>query len=455
MPKKKEIVSVFSQNVFAPFASPVYAFGVHRENNMSDTIDLVPVQETKAPMSLQNKFKTLAASAKATFSERDEVVDVSIAALLCRNNVFMLGVPGVAKSAIINYLLSSLKDARGFSILLGAFSTPEQVFGPLDLKALENGRTKTVTKGMLPEADISFVDEIWKASNAILNSLLTILNERKFYDGDTVSQCPLLTCFSASNELPQSAELGALYDRFAFRVVVNRITSATNLTNLLTKSQFVAPPQIFVSELRSAQDQVRAVTVPESVAEKAVEIVMLLRNEGIQISDRNVIRAAADIDPLTGQKALSIIKVAAWLDGRSHCDMTDLTILKHVFWNDPAEASKVATTINKMVDPFAAKYDEFQDNFNQFILDHVTTVKNAKTPSDAVQLQIATNEKVKALIRQIEKVVSGDNTKQTAKLRGLASECTSYIRKSIEAVAKDMSAGIGAGAGGRMAIPKA
>lgn len=420
---------------------------------MTNAIDIMPVQEQK--MNLQQKFKLLAESAKQSFAERDEVVDVSVAAMLCRNNVFMLGVPGVAKSAIINYLLSSLTDAKGFSILLGAFSTPEQVFGPLDLKQLEQGRTKTVTRGMLPEADIAFVDEIWKASNAILNSLLTILNERKFYDGDSVSQCPLLTCFSASNELPQSTELGALYDRFAFRVVVSRIASASNLTKLLVKQQFVAPPKITIAELREAQEQIRNVTVPEAVAFKGVEIVMALRNEGIQISDRNVVRSIADIDPLTGNKALSIIKVAAWLDGRNTCEVTDLTILRHVFWNDPAEAAKVATTINKLVDPFAAKFDEFSTTRTVIMDEHLHSVADAKSAAQKIDCQIKTNDKLKQLVRQIDKVIGSNTGKQVGKLIGLKNSLTNEIRRAVEEFSREMLADNMLNATGqRMNVPK-
>lgn len=153
--------------------------------------------------------------------------------------MFMLGAPGCAKSMIARRIKEAF-DAEGnekikyFETLLNQFTSPEEVFGNISLKALngeledENGNKKEeyrrITDGMLPEADVAFLDEIWKASPAILNTLLTIVNERKFHNGSKVMNVPLKALFAASNELPaKNKGLEALYDRFIFRLPVDFI----------------------------------------------------------------------------------------------------------------------------------------------------------------------------------------------------------------------------------------
>jgi hypothetical protein len=126
------------------------------------------------------------------------------------------GSPGTAKSALVRAIAQAFGGSY-FERLLTKFSTPEELFGPISLKALEQDRYERVTAGKLPEAEFAFVDEVFKANSAILNSLLTAMNERLFHNDGAPAQMPLVSLFGASNELPEGKELEALFDRFRDR----------------------------------------------------------------------------------------------------------------------------------------------------------------------------------------------------------------------------------------------
>lgn len=343
-----------------------------------------------ATTTLHDKFAALRDAASKTFAERDEVVHLLVTALLSKQNLSMLGVPGVAKSAIVRYLKDAITGISGFEILMSRFTTPEQVFGPLDLKTLkEQGRQHTITAGMLPESQIAFLDEIWKSSNAILNSLLTAINERLFFDGAQIKKIPLVSVFAASNELPQSAELGALYDRFLLKAVVRPVSNAGTLSGLLSGGNFVAPPQITLAELEAAHGEIETIGVPADVIESAAELVFKLRKEGIEISDRAVIQACSDRNPLTGKPVLSLIKTQAWLEGRTVCEISDLAILKYVFWKDPKDQRTVSKLVNQIANPFDQKAFELDETVSKIVNDYeaakAANAGDVKSASEAVQ----------------------------------------------------------------------
>src|SRR6202171_4990727 len=159
---------------------------------------------------------------KERFVGRDEVVDLIALALVAGEHLFLHGPPGTAKSALIRHFARAVRG-RYFVYMLTRSSEPNEIFGPIDIAQLREGRVMTVTTGMLPEAEFVFLDELFNANSAILNNLLTVLNERVYRRGAETHRLPLLSLFSASNHLPEDEALRALFDRFLLRCHVDNL----------------------------------------------------------------------------------------------------------------------------------------------------------------------------------------------------------------------------------------
>jgi MoxR-like ATPase len=200
---------------------------------------------------LKPKLRAAIEAMQTGLVERDTEVRLLLLAALAQEHVLYIGPPGTAKSEI-GRRMSRLISGPYFERLLTRFSVPEELFGPLSMRALEADQYVRQTRGYLPEAEVAFIDEIFKANSAILNTLLTILNERLFDNGSSRSGVPLLSLVGASNELPESEELDALYDRFLVRRSVRQVSAAGACspaplrcphTHTHTHSQTPRPPQ--------------------------------------------------------------------------------------------------------------------------------------------------------------------------------------------------------------------
>lgn len=270
------------------------------------------------------------------FKERDDEINGALLAILAGEHILFLGPPGTAKTLLASKICDTVEGGDFFYYLLTRFSTPEEIFGPLSLKSLENDEFKRKIDGCLPTAHVALLDEIFKANSSILNSLLTILNERKFHNGTNVTNVPLLSVFGASNELPEEAEnLEALYDRFLFRFNVEYIKNEKNLEELIFENVDDFSPSTILSleQIQDIRDKSKSLGIPQEVKCIIQELRRELRSHDITISDRR------------WKKIVNTLKVAAVASGFNEIDKTTLVLLQHMLWDLPEQKE----TIRKMV----------------------------------------------------------------------------------------------------------
>src|SRR5215472_1592559 len=215
------------------------------------------------------------------FLERVDLIDGAIVALLSANHVLVIGPPGTAKSMLADEICRRIEGANYFQWLLTKFSTPEEIFGAVSLKGLEQDDYRRVTDNKLPETHIAFLDEIFKANSSILNALLTLINERIFHNGRERVPTPLITMFGASNELPDEEELSALYDRFMFRFITGYITEDFHFLKMLDGARPESRTTLSFAELSAIAGSVATVKVPGAVLNEIAELRRSLGHEHI------------------------------------------------------------------------------------------------------------------------------------------------------------------------------
>jgi MoxR-like ATPase len=271
------------------------------------------------------------------FLERTDLIDGALAALLSASHVIVIGPPGTAKSMLADQLCRRIEGANYFQWLLTKFSTPEEIFGAVSLKALEQDDYRRVTDHKLPEAHIAFLDEIFKANSSILNALLTLVNERIFHNGRERMTVPLITLFGASNELPDEDELSALFDRFMLRFLTDYISEDFRFLKMLEGTTPTATTTLTFAELNELRQQTASIPVPPAILRAIAELRRALATQQIIASDRR------------WRNALAILRAHALLSGRPRVSEDDLPFLEHVLWKDPEELPKVRDAIRRLV----------------------------------------------------------------------------------------------------------
>jgi MoxR-like ATPase len=372
-----------------------------REHESKRHCGAIPARTKEENMSLNEKMLAVTTDLGGLVAEREELIEAIAVALLTRKNLFILGDTGQAKSHVVNEFRKRVVGAKQFERLLSKQTDEEQLFGRIDLasvipgnpdpKALsndreyreclaevvaakENGeegkmegllrrldtigkavyalcgnRPRLVTAGKIPESHIVFLDEIFKANDGVLNSLLTALNERRFTNEGETADIPVISFFAASNEIPdfknaEDAILKPLYDRLELKIVTEYVESRDARLRVLKQKQAgaSAAPQcaIGLEELFAMQEEVRNVAVPEALNELMDDIMCELREKGMHVSDRKYFGY------------YPLVKAFAWLRGRTVAEAGDLLILRHYHWTDPGERESVRQILErKCVNP--------------------------------------------------------------------------------------------------------
>jgi len=336
-----------------------HASCAHRASEVKTMKPQLAVAKTNA----LGRLLSVRSSLQARFLERDNAIDLILAALLSRLHVFLLGPPGTAKSALASALVASLDGAQGFTWLMSKFTTPEDVFGPVSLGALQQGRFERVTTKKLPQAHLALLDEIFKSNSAILNACLTLMNERQFNNGTITEDCPLITLIGTSNELPDGDDLEALFDRFAVRLVVPYLSDVVNVKRLLGPASPVAHATMTAAELSECQEEVKQIDVPDAFIDLlATTVKPRLEEQGIRASDRR------------WQQIVRFLQAYAYLDGKDTVMVDHLDVLPDLLWRDPQARPAIAATVASASNPTAARASEIVDAAKDAVV-------NLKTPT--------------------------------------------------------------------------
>ncbi len=271
---------------------------------------------------------------KRMFIGKDEIIDLMGVCLIAGENLFLLGPPGTAKSALVLELGRRL-EGRTFEYLLTRFTEPSELFGPFDIRKLRDGELVTNTDGMLPEAALVFLDELLNANSAILNSLLMVLNERILRRGRETRALPTLIVIGASNHLPEEDALAALFDRFMMRVTCDNVPT-DRLGEVLQAGWRLdlrldnSPATFSVDEVRTLHRMLPDVDL-STVRHDLIDLVIRLRHAGIAISDRRAVK----LQRLVAASALNC--------GRITAQCSDLWVFRHIW--DTLEQQEVLAAI--------------------------------------------------------------------------------------------------------------
>jgi len=292
--------------------------------------------KTVIDFQLVDKVNAVLQHIKSTFVGKDDIIDLMGICLAGRENLFLLGPPGTAKSALVREL-ARLLHGKTFEYLLTRFTEPNELFGPFDIRRLRDGDLVTNTEGMLPEAHLIFLDELLNANSAILNSLLMVLNERIFRRGRETKNLPALMIVGASNHLPEEEALQALFDRFLIRVRCDyvdphHLNDVLDAGWLLEQKNNGELPGIETEEVRQLQNLIPVVDMQE-IRPAYIELIEKLRNAGVQVSDRRAV------------KLQRLIAASAILCKRTKAYRSDMWVLRYI-WDTDEQREVIAGIVN-------------------------------------------------------------------------------------------------------------
>ncbi len=350
---------------------------------------------------LRTKFQAVGVALKAQFLEREEVIDGMLNAALAGESVLLVGPPGTAKSALVTSFTKSVTGASYFEWLLGRFTVPEELFGPLSLKGLKDENFRRVTTGKLPEAHVGFLDEVFKAGPAILNTLLPVMNERKFYNNGTPVKVPLRMLVGASNELPDGAELSALYDRFLVRFWVEYLTSADNWVSMVMGVPKGHTSEITLTEWDAARTEVAQVTVGEDIARELHKLrAGLAKDKSVVLSDRR------------WKQCIGLLRAAAWLAGETEVVEDHFMALAPALWDERSQIEPVRQACESAAGSSTNAAKQIEMTIKNLMGAIPQTPTGEKASSEVQNQMVAANREGARALAKLKELVVNAKTKR-------------------------------------------
>ncbi|MEK8128526.1 AAA family ATPase [Paenibacillus filicis] len=277
---------------------------------------------------IQQKLEQAIEQLEARFLEREELIRLLLLGLMAGENALLVGPPGTAKSQLARGVAQLFDGGRWFDYLLTRFTTPDEMFGPVSLRQLKLDQYVRQTEGYLPAVDFAFLDEIFKANSAILNALLSMLNERIFFNGQEKQQAPLRFLIAASNELPDDNEqLEALYDRFLIRYEVEYLKQMSSYERMFQLSDEPLSPVLSLTHVDTVRAAASKVTLPETLIYMLYQLKTALEDKQYKLSDRR------------WRKIGQVWQTSAALNGRTEANVWDTVFTPHMLWDNPEDYS--------------------------------------------------------------------------------------------------------------------
>ena len=332
---------------------------------------------------MKERFKQLLTEMNRGIYEKDTEISLSLLAALAGESVILLGPPGVAKSMVARQLKTAFRDAQSFEYLMSRFSTPDEIFGPVSIQKLKTSDTyERTVDGYLPTADVVFLDEIWKAGPAIQNTLLTVINEKLFRNGNREIHLPLKLLVAASNELPAKGEgLEALWDRFVIRIESRPIRQEKNFRKMLleVKSEerrVKNPTAISAEEYQEWSKEISGIGVGEEVLDSISSIRKSLRAVNV---DEAAERRNIYVSDRRWKNIVRLLRTSAFMQDREEVAICDLLPIYHCLWQEPEERDAIRSiVIRALFAPFADKLMEMKNALAEDIKYH----RIRKSPDD-------------------------------------------------------------------------
>lgn len=323
------------------------------------------------------RFQRLLRDMNRGIYEKETEISLSLLAALAGESVILLGPPGVAKSMVARQLKTAFRDARSFEYLMSRFSTPDEIFGPVSIQKLKSSDTyERAVEGYLPTADVVFLDEIWKAGPAIQNTLLTVINEKLFRNGNREMRLPLKLLVAASNELPAKGEgLEALWDRFVIRIESRPIRQEKNFRSMLLEVENLSEVKseeqssaaegeansnvITAEEYAEWSENINKIGVKEDVLDMISAIRKSLRAVNVDEAEE---RRNIYVSDRRWKNIMRLLRTSAFMQDRAEVDVCDLLPIYHCLWQEPEERDAIRTLVIRAL--FASHADKLVEMKN-------------------------------------------------------------------------------------------